>query len=385
MIKILFFDLNIIGLKRYPLDIAKSLNEENADYFFYFLYEEDPSNIRSDIQKLLPDNAILKKIKVPLHKYLTKVIYDINPDHVFVFAQRIPDTAIVSIANKMNIHTYMFQHGLYIPFMKKNKIIFLNKMYKIIRYIGYIYTISIVTNENFINLLYAYFNIYIRGYKIVNTKIEFKKFNVDKVFVYGNYWKTYHSNEFGYDNRQQYVVGTPDLHRLEELKHVKTEDAVCYICQTLVEDDRLDKYDMLNFLDILSTSINDKKLYIKLHLRSNINIYKHLLDKKNIIIVDDIFPKCDKYIGHYSSMLALSLKITSKVFLWKFDNHNTYPSYLTENSLYYSNDPDVLKNFINNNNKNNINESLNKNSIDEYFYYDSNPIRKIINKLDSIK
>ena len=36
-------------------------------------------------------------------------------------------------------------------------------------------------------------------------------------------------------------------------------------------------------------------------------------------------------------MLALSMNITNKVFLWEFDNHNKYPFYLTENCYKISN------------------------------------------------
>ena len=48
-----------------------------------------------------------------------------------------------------------------------------------------------------------------------------------------------------------------------------------------------------------------KNMYIKLHIRSDISLYENLSKKSNVILLKDSFPKCNKYIGHYSSIAII--------------------------------------------------------------------------------
>ena len=378
MNKIVFFDLNIVGIKRYPLEIANAINSSITDHYFYFLYEEDPDNLYDTVLNKLPVNSELIKIKYPNYYHIKTILNKISPNSLLVMAQRIPDSAIVSIANQLNIRTYMFQHGLYVPFMKKNNKMFIKKIRKTIRYFLYLSVIAKTTNSNFFKIFLVYYKIFIKGSKMPNFNLDLSKINVNKVFVYGIYWKKYHLNEYGYDMNNQLIVGTPDLVRLKELEDKKTENAICYICQTLVEDDRLTREAMIHFLNILSNSIKEQRLYIKLHIRSDISLYDNLSKKSNVFLLKDSFPKCNKYIGHYSSMLALSMKITKNVFLWKFENHNEYPFYFSKNCMIQSNNSKDLLFFIN---KKEIAENDNK--IDDFFHYNENPFDKI--KLELIE
>ena len=376
MKKIVFFDLNIVGIKRYPLEIANCINSLNTDYYFYFLYEEDPEGLYETVLNRLPVNSELINIKYPTYYFIKNLLEKISPESLLVMAQRIPDSAIVSIANQLNVRTYMFQHGLYVPFMKKNNKMFVKKIKKTIRYFLYLSVISKTTSSNYFKIFLIYYKIFIKGFKMPDFNLDLSKINVKKVFVYGAYWKKYHLNEYGYDLNNQLIVGTPDLLKLSELVDKKTENAICYICQTLVEDDRLTRKSMVDFLNILSNCIKEQKLYIKLHIRSDISLYENLSKKSNVILLKDTFPKCNKYIGHYSSMLALSMKITKNIFLWKFENHNDYPFYFSENCMIQSNNIKDLLFFIN---QKEIAENDNK--IDDFFHYDRNPINKIVLEL----
>ena len=165
MKKIVFFDLNIVGIKRYPLEIANAINSINTDYYFYFLYEEDPEGLFEKVLNELPVNSELIKIKHPNYYYIKNLLNKISPSSLLVMAQRIPDSAIVSVANQLNIRTYMFQHGLYVPFMRKNNKMFVKKITKTIRYILYLSIIAKTTNSNFLKIFIIYYKIFMKGFQ----------------------------------------------------------------------------------------------------------------------------------------------------------------------------------------------------------------------------
>ncbi len=378
MTKIMFFDLNIIGIGRYPLEIAKEIDKMEKGVFFYFLFEEDPDNKIDEIKKQLPQNSELIKIKNANYEYIKKIFLEIKPDSFLVMAQRIPDSALIAIANELNIRTFKFQHGLYIPYMKRNISMFFSKIIKTIRYMEYALVISIAVKKNRMEVIKNYLNIFIRGKKLVNTNLPLEKINAKTVFVYGEYWKKYHTDEFGYTYEQQIIVGYPDLIQLMEIKKKPQEDAICYICQTLVEDGRMPREQMEQFSKILAKNIGDKKLYIKLHPRSDVSLYQSFENMPNVTFLKTGFPCCTKYIGHYSSLLAMAMYLTNEVFLWKFKDHNEYPFYLVNNGKIFSDDENYLNLFIKNNT---IDISFNE-ELKQYFYYDGiSPIVKIANIL----
>lgn len=377
MKKVMFFDLNIVGIGRYPLQIANEMNKNDENIYFYFLYEEDPSNKLQEVSNKLPTNSKVIKIKKPDYQYIKNLMQVISPNSFLVMAQRIPDSALVSVANELGIKTFKFQHGLYIPFMKRDIKMFVSKIVKTIRYLQYSLVIAKATHFNKFQMLKEYINIFFKGKKITDTNLPIEKINADTVFVYGEYWKEYHTKEFGYGYKQQIIVGYPDLMQLEEIRKKSQEDAVCYICQTLVEDGRMARENMEKFIEILSENIGEKKLYIKLHPRSDMTLYEPLKNRKNIIFTQTDFPHCAKYIGHYSSMLAIAMYLTNEVFLWKFENHNEYPFYLVYNAKILTNSIDEMKNFI----QNKIEITDTNNDIEDYFYFNDNPIRIISSKL----
>jgi len=363
MKKIMFFDLNIIGIGRYPLQIANEIIKEDDEVYFYFLYEEDPDNKLEEIVAKLPKNSEVIKIKKPNYNYLKNLMQNISPESFLVMAQRIPDNALVSIANKLNIQTFKFQHGLYIPFMKRDISMFISKMVKTLRYIQYALVVAQATKYNKIEMIKEYINIFLKGKKITDTNFPLEKINAKTVFVYGDYWKEYHKEEYGYILEQQIVVGYPDLAQLDSIKRKPQENAVCYICQTLVEDGRLPREQMIDFVELLAKSIGDTKLYMKLHPRSDMTLYKALQNKKNVVFSKTDFPHVTKYIGHYSSMLAIAMYLTDEVFLWEFEGHNEYPFYLVDNAKVISTYKKELNKFL-------VNDSpTNSNNNNIHFYF----------------
>ena len=280
---IVFFDLNIVGIGRYPLSIANEINniKGNKNIFFYFLYEEDPENKLLDVKQMLPDNSHLIKIKRVKYDNLRTLFQTINASCLLVMAQRIPDSALVSLANTLKIKTYKFQHGLYIPFMRRKTNMFLKKIRKSYRYLLYSIVLAKAIKHPTLSLIKKYLNVFIRGSRITQNLLPLNKINANEVFVYGEYWKEYHKNEFGYKNNQQITVGYPDLIDLPQIKSSPKIDGIGYICQTLVEDGRMSREQMIKFIHTLANNIGDNKLYVKLHPRSDMSLYKEL--KNNVM------------------------------------------------------------------------------------------------------
>jgi len=367
MKKIVFFDLNIVGIARYPLSIANEVNNlhSNEQVFFYFLYEEDPASKLNDIIKILPENSQLIKIKKVEYNDLRRLFLEINPKCLLVMAQRIPDSALVSLANDLGIQTFKFQHGLYIPFMKRKLKMFFDKIKKTHRFLLYIIVLAKSINQPLLSLVKKYLNIFIRGVRITEYPLPFSKINANKVFVYGDAWKIYHKVEFGYSEMQQITVGYPDLTNLPEIKSKPKIIGIGYICQTLVEDGRMSREQMIEFIKTLAKSIGSYKLYVKLHPRSDMSLYQPLVGKKNVHFVNKTFPHCSKYIGHYSSLIAKAAYITNDILLWEFHNHNEYPHYIIKLAQCVTADSNQLKKFIDSNNRGYIKN----NSLENYFYY----------------
>jgi len=176
------------------------------------------------------------------------------------------------------------------------------------------------------------------GKNIKNTSLPYKKLNVERVLVYGNYWKQYHKDVFGYCIEKQSVVGYPELKSLTNDKENIAAPGVCYIAQTLVEDGRLDRKILIDFLELLALSCENSKqpLTIKLHPRSDLEIYKCL--REDVVFEMARFPISDIYIGHYSSLVAKAGFVTNNILLIDFPGHNI-PEYImsiASDRLFYN-------------------------------------------------
>jgi len=70
------------------------------------------------------------------------------------------------------------------------------------------------------------------------------------------------------------------------------------------------------FLSKLS-SLDVENIYIKLHPRSDLSLYK----SDRFVLLPDVIPHVDTYIGHYSSLLALTSNLNAQQYLFEFKNH----------------------------------------------------------------
>lgn len=322
-----FFDMNLMGISRYPSLIAQDIAQQNPDSSFVFYYEQAGSLLESEVAKLLPKNSTLIKVSAVNGRSLKSILSQYQLKTLIVMAQRIPDTAFVLAAKSLGIHTVMYQHGLYIPFIKRETSLLINQVKKVFRFVCYVNAVSSLISKSFFATLYNYIQVFLLGKNITTSSLPFKAFNVDRVLVYGEYWKQYHKDVFGYAIEQQDIVGYPELKNLTNENENITAPGVCYITQTLVEDGRLERKILIEFLENLSRICDENKqtLTIKLHPRSDMSIYMGLVG--DVVFERKCFPISDFYVGHYSSLVAKAAFVTNNILLIDFPGHDI-PEYI---------------------------------------------------------
>ena len=328
MKKILVYDINQINFFKYIPDLLIELaNEENFEIIL--CYEEDTDNSKA--------NEFLTNfinIKVGLFKSIKSILNLYNIDLVIVNAQRIPDSLVVSYANKLKIPTLMIQHGMYNGYLKRNHELYYRKLFKTFKYLIYSFQIGVISKKNVfktaLNFILAFsFN---KSYQKL-----FKNYDLiytNQVHVYGNYWVDYHKNFFGYTiNRTEFkITGYPEL--LNSFSNRKVN--FCYIAQSLYEDGRISLKDISNTLEILKNLNKKHSLIVKRHPRSLDIIYQGY----NLELTDDI-PDSDVYIGHYSSLLALPITKGKKLAIIPIEGHSI-PEYFKNNSKFVNSDSELV-------------------------------------------
>lgn len=341
-----FYDLNEILIDRYPAEISRYLTEKYQVENFISIYSEKynkgtPRNIPEGEKAFFIPNLSLTKIN--------ELIAEYPPVALITFAQRIPDMLMLSLFNNKQIPTFIVQHGLWsdrlvrIPMV----ILLLSKFKKFLYYINYTLKASRLNNLSFILLLIDLYKfLLLEKITIPETNcLKSKNMRARKAFVFDSSWDDYYVVKYGYKKENLIYIGNPDFLIIKKKDLSKKEDAVCYICQTLVEDGRYLQKKHEEFLKILNNTVPaEKKLYIKLHPRSRKELYEVFKSNSNVELTED-FPICEYYIGHYSGMLAIAKQCSDNIYIWDFADHYT-PPYFYQFASMVGNDSVSLRKFI---------------------------------------
>ena len=332
---VVFYDINLLNLKKYIGDIVCRLVEDK-DVSVTLLYDEF-SQEGSDFYK--DKNCRIIRNKAVSYASIKKLLETEKPDLFMVNAQRLSDTAFVTVAKKMGIKTGMIQHGMYIPFLKRENFFLVKKILKTIKYFLYSQVIASALNKNGIDVFRRFFSTFVKG-RIYKYAIDFtNEINTDFVLVYGEYWKQYHHDIFGYSFESQHIIGYHELNRIPVILSQPFEkDAICYIAQTLVEDGRIDRKIMEDFLKHLSLMSEGKTVHVKLHPRSDISLYQY----QNFVLSKQDIPNVGTYLGHYSSMVALAGYLKGKLVLYELHGHDI-PVYFKKIACVANNYNDLEK------------------------------------------
>ncbi|WP_028110644.1 hypothetical protein [Ferrimonas futtsuensis] len=379
--KIGFFEVRLFGLTRFPKWIAEEIlnDPRNVGVEFVFFYDQDDVIDKQSVISSLPEGSKVVKVDPKSSKSLVKLLNSYQIDRLMVTAQRIPDSAVIACCKKLGIKTIMYQHGLYIPFMKREASLFYKNIIKTIRYALYAKIVGELSGESSIDTLRKFLNIFVFGKNYRQAGISLDKVNVDKVLVYGTHWKSYHNEQYGYLDSSQVVVGAPDFDGWPRVGLKPVSGEVCYVAQTLVEDGRLARPLMEDFLRKLSFAVRKSglSLVIKLHPRSDMSLYEDFVEFAKF--ESSNFPQSHIYIGHYSSILSKATFVTDKICLIDFPGHDipSYISLVANNRINYS-DIDSLLEYLMNANSEDISQGvLNDNIQKQDHYFDSSVIKPI--------
>lgn len=324
-----FFELRLSGLKRFPLWLSPYLMESSKGISFVFFYEQDDFDDKNELIKMLPDGSKLVKVAAINKKSIVTMLNEYQLNRLVVMAQRIPDSCFIAAAKLLGIPTIMYQHGLYIPFMKRESSLFLHNIHKSYRFFKYAITTASIVGASKPQTVLQYIKVYLFGYNAVDCGLPYRKINADKVMVYGEHWKDYHAEQFGYSKKNQVIVGAPDFNDLNDIiKNCKGSESLCYIAQTLVEDGRLPRAMMEQFIGNIAYAASTLgiKVFVRLHPRSDMSLYATLEGKA--ILSKTEFPKATVYLGHYSSIIAKATFFSDKIMLADFPEHNI-PEYIS--------------------------------------------------------
>lgn len=369
---ILFYDIVPTNIIRFFKDLVLELKEENIENRFFFLYEHDDGKSIKDVQSEYFFSQKIGYCQFKDINWFSHYMIENSIDVLFINGQRIADDRVVLAAKQNNVKTYMLQHGMYIPFLKRDSAFFLSKIRKTISYLYYAFDIGVHSGKNW-SIVFDYIKSYIFGANQVDIDIDRSQLNVDHVFVYSQYWKDFHSKQFGYPHAKQSVVGTPDLRTMDLfLKTPAKPNEVCYIAQTLVEDGRLERTDQEAFFEKLveATKNLNFSLKVKLHPRSDLTLYKWK-EASHVEILEHDLPVSGVYIGHYSTLLAKPMmKKDIKVIIFEYENHPT-PIYFKECSSQVINDIMKIQSSL-------ISEKREVSDIERYFERGDEYTKKIV-------
>lgn len=314
MIDILFFERTLADLKKFAFKISKELKQIDEKLKIGAVAVEMPGE--NDVNVI--DTFVSRKSIKDIDAFLIE-----SGVKVMVFTQtRIPDMEFILHCKKLNIKTIMIQEGVMFDGMNindvsaKNVFAILGYLPKVCEYFGIVWDMCKYDNRNFFtvwkHVLHEKRNVTLKLAKEFSTHLI-----GDYIFTMGEYWDDYYLTEHGYKKEQIRLIGDHDLDGF--VPTGKNEDAICYIANVLVEDGTVTKKDFDAFLHAFAESVDKKtKLYIKLHPRSNKDLYDIFKDHNVEFIRNGVLPSVNVYVGHRSALLGRALYESDSLIIWRF-------------------------------------------------------------------
>lgn len=292
---------------------------------------------------------------------------------------RIPDAYWTLHFNKLNVPTIRVQHGLFIKEYIRTGGFFKSEVARSVYY-G-VYLILIFLRSRFGLKKKTCFELINKQIKISNQENVQVDNSIGSQYVitWGDYWKSWFQSYPYYNDDNKYLVcGGFDFELLDKPeKLIKPKrKSIIYICQTLIEDGRLEPEMFEAYLERLYKCAKDfdGDFYLKLHPRSDLDIYKEFQKLDNVIVTHK-FPIGDIYISHYSTLLSVSVYLKKKVLLVKFPGHEIPEAFehMAKNVINY--EEEIILEDI---------EDFTSIDTDHFYKYHEDPYGEIANRILNI-
>ena len=374
-----FYDLNEILIDRYPAKISNKILSDNSSALFVFIFSE---KYNDSFPSKIPQGSLSFYLPYLSEDDLKSIIKKYPPKSLTTIAQRIPDIWMLCLFNSLGIPTNVVQHGLWSDRLQRIPLVFLlsKKFKKFSQYLYYVYQISKKSRIPFYGLLNDFYYFLLKEDKNIPELFFLNNdlLKSQRIFSFDDSWDQYYIDKYGYSKNNLHYIGNPDILLLKEIDFDQKENAICYLCQSLVEDGRMLLSDYNDFLNVLVQEIpSSTKMYIKLHPRSKVDIYSIFNGLQNVVFTNDL-PVCSHYIGHYTGLLPTVRHITDNILIWLFPNHHT-PEYFKRFGSVLTNRKEDILLFLNKNFKNQNNDQFKKITKHELKIFD--PIEKISKQL----
>ena len=184
----------------------------------------------------------------------------------------------------------------------------------------------------------------VSGIGLSNTTFQNKFLIPSNFYIYSEFDKNLFAKKYGFNKNVMKVTGSIDLYNYYSIINQKRFNAPCYLAQTFVEDNRIPE---ILFENIIAFYVNLAKevniFYLKLHPRSNIDLYKNLTSLSNVIVLRNEFPNCSVYIGHYSSTLFLARYLSGCVIIHDIESETIPKMYQLSATLISKNLNEIKK------------------------------------------
>lgn len=317
-IDILFFERPLADLKKFAFKISKVLKTSNPEIRLGVICIEMPLKPEETNVDYFFHGKEIKDIDEFLLKWKVKEIVFSNT--------RIPDLELVLHAHKLGIKTTLIQEGIVFDGVNINDISISNiiatfgYLRKAMEYLNIMRKMCLYDRKSYIRLLFQLIKIR-KNITIVTANFFSSSLICDYVLTMGDYWENYYINKWGYAKEQIMRIGSHDLDDFEISEN--NESAICYIASVLVEDGMISREEFLDFIDALKSAIGiEKKLYIKLHPRSDLLLYESLNTPNIEMITQGSLPSVNLYIGQRSSLLGRALYESDNLIVWRLSDEN---------------------------------------------------------------
>lgn len=289
--RVLFFDVDVSGVRRFPAEISTRIREtapEVETSAGYLIEDADPG-------KGMGALAGAEHVASGYRRWLERR----RPDVLVLFSHRVPDLVLLGACRDLGIPTVMVQHGIYVE-MSYGAGAFLSE--KALRYLR---LAPEVIRETDVPL----------GRLIRPWALQDGDLRADRALVYGEGYVEYFGENYGYPPGDCRVAGYPDY---DGWRPGEPEPGACYIAQSLVEDGRVARPRFEEFVDVLARVADEMPLSVKLHPRSDTSLYEPLAERDVPMVRHGELPDREIYVSHSTTLLARAFRVTPKVLLWSF-------------------------------------------------------------------
>jgi hypothetical protein len=131
-------------------------------------------------------------------------------DLLILDASRIVDMYISLAARAAGVKIAYIQHGMYIPFMKRNAAFFVRKLSKTARYLTYAVRIGLHIRN--LSLPVSLFRVHVIGSDRDILSMHRQLFP-DHGVVFSEYWKKWHEQHYAFPPDILSTIGSPDLNK----------------------------------------------------------------------------------------------------------------------------------------------------------------------------